>query len=95
MDGVSATSGEALGSPQRKALFISLLGALVYTLLTRIDLAVFIVALQRAAQAPLNFHAKRLKVVTRWAQRNLEGPTYSHIEQPVRLLGFSDSVFQA
>eukprot|EP00974_Lingulodinium_polyedra_P027194 2623487-Lingulodinium_polyedra.AAC.1 len=70
MDGVSASSGEALLSPQHKALFISFLGALAYTLLIRIDLAVFIVALQRVVQAPLHFHVKRLNVVTRWAQRN-------------------------
>eukprot|EP00974_Lingulodinium_polyedra_P015725 1525062-Lingulodinium_polyedra.AAC.1 len=62
MDGASASSGEVFVSPQHKALFISLLEALAYTLLTRIDLAVFIVALQRVAQAPLNLHVKRLNV---------------------------------
>eukprot|EP00974_Lingulodinium_polyedra_P002380 222227-Lingulodinium_polyedra.AAC.1 len=70
MDGVSASSGEVLVSPQHKALFISFLGALAYTLLTRVGLAVFIAALQRVAQAPLNLHVKRLNAVTRWAQRN-------------------------
>eukprot|EP00974_Lingulodinium_polyedra_P012439 1201204-Lingulodinium_polyedra.AAC.1 len=83
MDGVSASSGEVLAFPQHKALFISLLGALAYTLLTRIDLAVFVVALQRVVQAPLNLHAKRLNVVARWAQRNPQGPIYSRVEQPV------------
>eukprot|EP00974_Lingulodinium_polyedra_P031721 3054943-Lingulodinium_polyedra.AAC.1 len=58
MDGVSASSGEASASPQHKALFISLLGALAYTLLARIDFAVFTTALQRVAQAPLNLHVK-------------------------------------
>eukprot|EP00974_Lingulodinium_polyedra_P089429 8671618-Lingulodinium_polyedra.AAC.1 len=48
--------------PRNTRLFISLFGALAYTLLTRIDLAVFIVALQRVAQAPLNLHVKRLNV---------------------------------
>eukprot|EP00974_Lingulodinium_polyedra_P099456 9634180-Lingulodinium_polyedra.AAC.1 len=33
-------------------------------------------------------------MVRRWAQRNPQGPTYGHIEQPVRLLGFSDSAFK-
>eukprot|EP00974_Lingulodinium_polyedra_P113245 10961997-Lingulodinium_polyedra.AAC.1 len=64
MDGVRASSGEASASPQRKASFISLLGALAYTLLARIDLAVFIVALQRVAHAPLNLRVKRLEVAT-------------------------------
>eukprot|EP00974_Lingulodinium_polyedra_P056910 5474097-Lingulodinium_polyedra.AAC.1 len=62
MDGVSASSGEASASPQHKALLISLLGALAYTLLTRIDLAVFIAFLQRVAQALLIFRVKRLNV---------------------------------
>eukprot|EP00974_Lingulodinium_polyedra_P056761 5459971-Lingulodinium_polyedra.AAC.1 len=62
MDGVSASSGEALACPQHKALFISLLGALAYALLARIDLAVFIAALQRVAQAPLDPRVKRLNV---------------------------------
>eukprot|EP00974_Lingulodinium_polyedra_P083440 8077610-Lingulodinium_polyedra.AAC.1 len=62
MDGVSASSGEASASPQHKAWFIRLLGALAYTLFTRIDLAMVIVALQRVAQAPLNLHVKRLNV---------------------------------
>eukprot|EP00974_Lingulodinium_polyedra_P065817 6365251-Lingulodinium_polyedra.AAC.1 len=64
MDGASTSSGEALAPPQHKALFISLLGSLAYTLLACVDLdcAVFIVALQRVAQAPLNFHVKRLSV---------------------------------
>eukprot|EP00974_Lingulodinium_polyedra_P119143 11170039-Lingulodinium_polyedra.AAC.1 len=64
MDGVSASSGAALASPQHTALFISLLGAWAYTLLTRIDFAVFTVALQRVAQAPRNLRVKRLNVVT-------------------------------
>eukprot|EP00974_Lingulodinium_polyedra_P064066 6188657-Lingulodinium_polyedra.AAC.1 len=62
MDGVSASAGEVLVSPQHKALFISLLGALAYTLFTRTDFAVFIAALQRVAQAPLNLRVKRLNV---------------------------------
>eukprot|EP00974_Lingulodinium_polyedra_P080282 7777052-Lingulodinium_polyedra.AAC.1 len=70
MDGVSASSGEVLASPQHKALFISFLGALAYAGLTCIDLAAFVAALQRVAQAPLNLRVKRLNVVTRWAQRN-------------------------
>eukprot|EP00974_Lingulodinium_polyedra_P059879 5771560-Lingulodinium_polyedra.AAC.1 len=39
IDGVSASSGDALVSPHHKALFISPLGALVHTLLTRVDIA--------------------------------------------------------
>eukprot|EP00974_Lingulodinium_polyedra_P018585 1799981-Lingulodinium_polyedra.AAC.1 len=58
------------------------------------DLAVFIAALQRVVQAPLNFRVERLNVATRWAQRSPQGRIYSHIKQPVRSLGFSDSAFK-
>ena len=94
VDGISKLDVDATASAQHKALFISLLGALAYTLLTRIDIAVFIAALQRVAQAPLISHLKRLNVVLRWAQRNPQGLTYAEIAQPVRLLGFSDSAFK-
>eukprot|EP00974_Lingulodinium_polyedra_P106833 10342533-Lingulodinium_polyedra.AAC.1 len=60
---MSQLAGDATASPEHKASFISLLGALAYTLLTRIDIAVFVVAMQRVAQAPLNMHVKRLNVV--------------------------------
>eukprot|EP00974_Lingulodinium_polyedra_P087556 8486414-Lingulodinium_polyedra.AAC.1 len=62
IDGMSQLAGDANASPEHEALFISLLGALAYTLLTRIDIAVFIAAMQRVAQAPLNMHVKRLNV---------------------------------
>eukprot|EP00974_Lingulodinium_polyedra_P007839 745800-Lingulodinium_polyedra.AAC.1 len=52
MDGVSASSGEVSASPQHKALFISMLGALAYILLARIDLVVFIVAFTAGCAGP-------------------------------------------
>eukprot|EP00974_Lingulodinium_polyedra_P113158 10953214-Lingulodinium_polyedra.AAC.1 len=62
--------GQFPAPPHLKALFISFLGAVAYTLLARMDLVVFIAALQQVAQAPRVFHIKRFSVVTRWAQTN-------------------------
>eukprot|EP00974_Lingulodinium_polyedra_P093124 9021202-Lingulodinium_polyedra.AAC.1 len=56
---------DATASPEHKAPFTILFGAVAYTLLTRIDSAVGIAALQRAARAPSNMHVKRLNVVLR------------------------------
>lgn len=51
-------------------LFLSLLMALAFTLLTRIDLHVYVVALQRHAQNPLCGHIRKLNTLVRWAQTN-------------------------
>eukprot|EP00974_Lingulodinium_polyedra_P088487 8580019-Lingulodinium_polyedra.AAC.1 len=64
MDGVSASSGEALTSPQHKALFTSLLGALSYTYLTRIDLWSVHCCITAGCPVP-DFPVKRLNVATR------------------------------
>lgn len=67
LTGVSGTSPAPQWTAQR---FLSLLMALAYTLLTRLDLAVNVNALQRCAQNPLVFHIRRLNAVVRWAQRH-------------------------
>ena len=50
--------------------FWSVLGAIAFALLTRVDIAVFVSALQRHSHKPLIIHCKRLNSVVRWAQRN-------------------------
>ena len=50
--------------------YMSLLGAVAFTALTRLDAAVFIVALQRFSHAPLVIHVKRLNVLVKWMQAN-------------------------
>ena len=51
-------------------LFMSLLGAVAYALMARIDVAVFICAMQRVARKPKVIHVKRLNAVLRWMQAN-------------------------
>ena len=51
-------------------LYISLLGALAYATLTRVDVMVFIVALQRHGHAPEVQHVRKLNKLTRWVQRH-------------------------
>ena len=51
-------------------LFMSLLGAVAYALMTRIDVAVFVCAMQRVIHKPKVIHVKRLNAVLRWTQAN-------------------------
>ena len=50
--------------------FLSLLMALAYALQTRIDLGVYVVALQRVAHEPCFIHMRRLNALVRWAQKH-------------------------
>ena len=73
---------------------MSLLGAVAYALLTRVDVAVYVVALQRVSHAPRVLHVRRLNVATRWTQRNPQSAVYRPMKGPVRLLARSDSAFK-
>ena len=81
-------------SEQLIAQFISLLGAVAYLLLTRVDIAVYVAALQRVSKAPTVLHVKRLNAVVRWAQRNPKSLWYHKLPLPVQLLTMGDSAFK-
>ena len=57
-------------APYVQQFFHSLVMAVAYTLITRVDLCIYCVALQRVAAAPTNLHARRLNALVRWAQKN-------------------------
>ena len=83
-----------LVSSRTAGLFISLLMALAYTLLTRLDLCVYVTALQRFAQKPQAQHVKRLNVLVRWAQRHPLRIVYKQMQCAKRILGESDAGFR-
>ena len=87
-------SPDASASEGLIAQFISLLGALAYLLLTRVDIAVYVAALQLVSKAPKIIHVKRLNAVTRWAQRNPKSLVYRKLTMPVQLIGIGDSAFK-
>jgi hypothetical protein len=60
------------------------LGAIAYAVLTRVDIAVFVSALQRWSHAPCIIHVKRLNAVVRWAQRNPKSIAYRQLESSNR-----------
>ena len=61
-----------LGSATHES-FWSLLGALAWLLMTRADIAPFVGYLQRAAQPPLNNHAKLINKVLIYCKRVSSG----------------------
>ena len=65
----SGADGDEAGA-ELHALYRSLLGALAYLAHTRVDILVFICALQRNVAKPRVEHARKLNRVLRWVQRN-------------------------
>ena len=61
---IGSASATKLGTTVH-ALFLSLLGAIAYALLTRMDIAVYVAALQRAAHEATVLRLKRLNAVVR------------------------------
>jgi hypothetical protein len=75
-------------------LFMSLLGAVAYALMTRIDVAVFICALQRVTHKPKVIHLKRLNAVLRWMQANPKRLTFCPAKGPSTLRCVGDAAFK-
>ena len=67
---LSGKKSEDEVSPELRSLYRSLLGAVAFLLLTRIDVAVFVSALQRRGHAPKIMHVKRLHVLRKWIRAN-------------------------
>ena len=67
---LSSRKSDDLLSGQLYTMFRSLLGAIAWCNMTRCDIIVYVVALQRHAHKPTIMHAKRLNAVVRYAQRN-------------------------
>jgi hypothetical protein len=80
--------------PELAASFLSLLMALAYTLLTRIDLSVYVIALQRVAQAPTMIHLRRLNAIVRFAQSHEVKLTYDSMHCQSVLEIHSDAGFR-
>ena len=68
---------------------------MAYLSLTRVDVVIFIAALQRFNHTPKVVHAKRLNVAVRWVQRNAVKFVYSHFDKADNIvLGVSDAAFK-
>lgn len=76
--------------------FLSLLMTVAYALLTRIEAAVYVTALQRECQQPKPIHVRRLNLLLKWLQQNPRGLRYRPLgAYPDALVQYSDSGFKA
>ena len=75
--------------------FMTLLGATAWILQTRMDIAVYVSALQRHMHAPRAADLRRPNRVIHWVQRNPRGLEYHQLPEPRILVAFGDSAFQA
>lgn len=74
--------------------FQSLLGALSWLTQTRLDICVYVVALQRAAKSPSAEHAIRLNRVAKWVKRKDSCLVFCVLLNPIRIVAISDSAFR-
>jgi len=95
--------GEIKGKPDEElaegdfpSKYMSLLGGLAWLVLTRVDLAVYVQALQRRAHAPRVVDFKRLNTVVRYARRKKVGIFYGPLDKSkLCVTVFSDAAFKA
>ena len=94
--GTSAASENEEVTKVLMGLFLALLGAVAWLLVTRVDIAVYVNSLQRVAKAPQLVHLKRLKRFVKYIQANPVPLTYEKLEgDRVYLIDPGDSAFNA
>jgi hypothetical protein len=74
--------------------YLSLLGGASWMVQTRLDICVYICALQRAAKSPQAQHALRLVKVCKWIKRKSSQLLYKKLRTPTRISVASDAAFR-
>ena len=67
---ITGQPGERVADSTNASLFLSVLMAVAFTLITRVDVAVFVVALQRQAKQPTYEHIRKLNTIVKWVKKN-------------------------
>ena len=80
-----------------KQLYMSLVGALAWLVLTIPAICIYVAALQRHTQAPTLKHVKDANRLLEWIRKNLKqlGIRFKQLAEPLRLVCLSDSAFKA
>ena len=78
-------------------MFMSLVGALAWLVLTMPAICVYVAYLQRHTKAPTLGHVRRGNRLLRWIRRNKArlGVWFRKLQGPLRLITLSDSAFKA
>ena len=92
---IQSMKSDEFAPPDLHELYRSLLGAVAFTSLTRIDAVVFICALQRWSHQPQIIHVKRLNALLRWMQACPKKLKYSRMASGIgHLRGIGDAAFK-
>ena len=91
----SGKDGEALCDGLCHDVYISILGAVAWIVLTRAELAVYVQALQRRAHAPRVIDCKMLNLVIRHMKKHQCGLKSVCLRHPLKFVGVSDAAFKA
>ena len=80
-----------------RQLFMSLVGALAWLILTMPAICIYVAFLQRHAKEPMIGHIRQANRLLQWIRKNLSrlGLRYKPLRGPLRLITLSDSAFKA
>ena len=81
-------------SEEFQSAYLSLLGGLSWLVQTRLDIAIYVCALQRAATKATTGHVVKLNKLTKWVRRKKFMLVYRKLTGPCKLLTISDSAFK-
>ena len=78
-------------------LFMSLVGALAWLILTMPSICIYVAFLQRQTKAPNLGHVRRANRLLRWIRRHLKqlGVSFRRLRPPLRVITIKDSAFKA
>ena len=78
-------------------LYMSLVGALAWLILTIPAISIYVAYLQRQTKAPNMGHIRRANRILRWLRRHSKrlGVWFRRVRTPVRVMTLSDSAFKA
>jgi hypothetical protein len=79
---------------QQQKMFSSVLGGLSWLIQTRLDIAIYVCALQRASKQATVEHYIRLNKVVKWVKKVPSGIWYKKLTGKTKILVISDSAFK-
>ena len=94
MTAVDASKGDLPLTTAQHSDYLSLLGGLAWLSQTRLDVCIYVQALQRAAQKPVVANLIRLNCVVKWVRRKPSTLLYIKLEGPLKIASISDAAFR-
>ena len=97
MDAKALLPDEEPADEDMAQLFMSLVGALAWLILTMPSICIYVAYLQRQTKAPNLGHVRRANRLLRWIRRHLKqlGVFFRRLRPPLRVITLSDSAFKA